>query len=54
VSQVQGSIPPAAWQTHMATKHRIIPTSLVSVYPYYMAKSEKKGRIFGQVPEDPS
>jgi hypothetical protein len=28
----------------MATKHRIFTTSVASVYPYYVAKAEKKGR----------
>jgi len=28
----------------MATKHRIFTTSFASVYPYYVAKAEKKGR----------
>ena len=28
----------------MITKHRIFTTSFASVYPYYVAKAEKKGR----------
>ena len=28
----------------MATKHRIFTVSFASVYPYYIAKAEKKGR----------
>lgn len=28
----------------MTTKHRIFTTSVASVYPYYVAKAEKKGR----------
>ena len=28
----------------MTTKHRIFTTSFASVYPYYVAKAEKKGR----------
>jgi hypothetical protein len=28
----------------MTTKHRILTTSFASVYPFYVAKAEKKGR----------
>jgi len=28
----------------MTTKHRIFTTSFAKVYPYYVAKAEKKGR----------
>jgi len=28
----------------MTTKHRIFTTSVASVYPYYVAKAERKGR----------
>ena len=33
----------------MATKHRIFTTSFASVYPYYVAKAEKKGRTQAEV-----
>ncbi len=33
------------------TKHRIYTTSLASVYPYYVAKAEKKGRTKVEVDE---
>ena len=33
------------------TKHRIYTTSLASVYPYYVAKAEKKGRTKAEVDE---
>ena len=33
------------------TKHRIYTTSVASVYPYYLAKAEKKGRTKGEVDE---
>jgi len=33
----------------MTTKHRIFTTSFVSVYPYYVAKAEKKGRKKSEV-----
>lgn len=32
-----------------ATKHRIFTTSVASVYPYYIAKAEKKGRKKSEV-----
>jgi hypothetical protein len=32
-------------------KHRIYTTSLASVYPYYVAKAEKKGRTKSEVDE---
>jgi hypothetical protein len=28
----------------MTTKHRVFTTSVASVYPYYVAKAERKGR----------
>jgi len=31
------------------TKHRIYTTSFASVYPYYVAKAEKKGRTKAEV-----
>jgi hypothetical protein len=34
---------------HMSTKHRIFTTSFASVYPYYVAKAEKKGRKKSEV-----
>ena len=34
---------------HMTTKHRIYTTSVASVYPYYVAKAEKKGRKKSEV-----
>jgi hypothetical protein len=34
-----------------ATKHRIYTTSFASVYPYYLAKAEKKGRTRAEVDE---
>jgi hypothetical protein len=33
----------------MATKHRIFTTSVARVYPYYVAKAEKKGRTKSDV-----
>lgn len=33
------------------TKHRIYTTSFASVYPYYVAKAEKKGRKKAEVDE---
>jgi hypothetical protein len=33
----------------MPTKHRIFTTSIASVYPYYVAKAEKKGRTKAEV-----
>jgi hypothetical protein len=33
----------------MTTKHRIFTTSVASVYPYYVAKAEKKGREKSEV-----
>lgn len=33
----------------MATKHRIFTTSVARVYPYYVAKAEKKGRTKSEV-----
>jgi hypothetical protein len=33
----------------MKTKHRIFTTSFASVYPYYVAKAEKKGRKKAEV-----
>jgi hypothetical protein len=33
----------------MATKHRIFTTSFASVYPFYVAKAEKKGRHKSEV-----
>ena len=33
----------------MTTKHRIFTTSVASVYPYYIAKAEKKGRRKSEV-----
>jgi len=33
----------------MTTKHRILTTSVASVYPYYVAKAEKKGRKKSEV-----
>lgn len=33
----------------MTTKHRIFTTSVASVYPYYIAKAEKKGREKSEV-----
>ncbi len=33
----------------MKTKHRIFTTSFASVYPYYVAKAEKKGRKKSEV-----
>lgn len=35
----------------MTTKHRIYTTSVASVYPYYIAKAEKKGRTKVEVDE---
>ena len=33
----------------MPTKHRIFTTSVANVYPYYVAKAEKKGRKKSEV-----
>jgi hypothetical protein len=33
----------------MTTKHRIYTTSVANVYPYYVAKAEKKGRTKAEV-----
>ena len=33
----------------MPTKHRIFTTSVAKVYPYYLAKAEKKGRKKAEV-----
>lgn len=33
----------------MATKHRIFTTSFASVYPFYVAKAERKGRTKSEV-----
>ena len=33
----------------MKTKHRIFTTSFANVYPYYVAKAEKKGRNKSEV-----
>ena len=33
----------------MTTKHRIFTTSVASVYPFYLAKAEKKGRTKAEV-----
>jgi len=33
----------------MATKHRIFTTGVAKVYPYYIAKAEKKGRKKSEV-----
>ena len=33
----------------MPTKHRIFTTSFANVYPYYIAKAEKKGRTKAEV-----
>jgi hypothetical protein len=33
----------------MATKHRIFTTSVAKVYPYYIAKAEKKGHRKSEV-----
>ena len=33
----------------MTTKHRIYTTSVASVYPFYVAKAEKKGRTKAEV-----
>ena len=33
----------------MTTKHRIFTVSVASVYPYYVAKAEKKGRTKAEV-----
>jgi hypothetical protein len=36
---------------YVTTKHRIFTTSVASVYPYYVAKAEKKGRKKSEVDE---
>lgn len=33
----------------MPTKHRILTTSVAKVYPFYIAKAEKKGRTKSEV-----
>ena len=33
----------------MTTRHRILTTSVAKVYPYYVAKAEKKGRTKSEV-----
>ena len=33
----------------MPTQHRLYTTSVASVYPYYLAKAEKKGRTKAEV-----
>lgn len=33
----------------MPSKHRIFTTSFASVYPFYIAKAEKKGRLKSEV-----
>ena len=33
----------------MSTRHRIVTTSVARVYPYYIAKAEKKGRTRAEV-----
>jgi hypothetical protein len=35
----------------MPAKHRILTTSVARVYPYYVAKAEKKGRTKAEVDE---
>ena len=35
----------------MATKHRIFSVPVAKVYPYYIAKAEKKGRTKAEVDE---
>ena len=35
----------------MSTKHRIFTTSVASVYPFYVAKAERKGRTKAEVDE---
>lgn len=35
----------------MSTKHRIFTTPVAAVYPYYIAKAEKKGRTRQEVDE---
>lgn len=35
----------------VATKHRIYTTSFASVYPYYVAKAERKGRTKKEIDE---
>lgn len=40
---------PCDVKTSSATKHRIFTTSVASVYPYYIAKAEKKGRKKSEV-----
>ena len=39
----------SATNTAMATKHRILTTSFAKVYPYYVAKAERKGRTKAEV-----
>jgi hypothetical protein len=38
-----------AYSLAMATKHRIFTTPFANVYPYYIAKAEKKGRTRTEV-----
>ena len=38
-------------QEPLPTKHRIYTTSFASVYPYYIAKAERKGRTKAEVDE---
>ena len=37
------------FKAFMTTKHRIFTTSVANVYPYYVAKAEKKGRTKSEV-----
>ena len=45
-----GRSSPAPEEVHVA-KHRIFTTPFASVYPYYVAKAEKKGRTKDEVDE---
>ena len=38
-------------QPNIMTKHRIFTTSVASVYPHYITKAEKKGRMKEEVDE---
>src|SRR5215207_1588419 len=64
IAPVQNSVPsenPRSWLAHarffpsdgtrppMKTKHRIFTTPVANVYPYYIAKAEKKGRTKAEV-----
>lgn len=40
-----------ARKSRMPTKHRIFTTPVANVYPYYVAKAEKKGRTKTEVDE---